>query len=70
MSEADQAQAREIREWEMINNRSVQQTKYAPGDAGYGPEECDECGAQMIPERRAWGFTICIACKQAEEKIN
>jgi len=69
MSMEDVAQDVELREWERNNlARSRGPTKFQPSDAGYGPAECDECGDEMPAERRAWGFMVCVSCKQAMER--
>lgn len=69
MSLEDKAQEHEAQIWEM-NNRAREVVRYQPGDKGYGPEECDQCGADMPPERRAHGFTVCVHCKSAAEARN
>lgn len=68
MSMEDQAQALELRQWEQLNkSRTSGQIKFSPADAGYGPEECDECGAAMPAPRREWGFSVCVTCQQQLE---
>ena len=66
MSIEDNAQAHEAQEWE-IRNRAREVVSYKPGDKGYGPAECVDCDAEMPPERRAYGFTVCVPCKSALE---
>jgi hypothetical protein len=41
---------------------------YAPEDAGYGPEECRICGADMHPVRRANGWRLCTPCQSERER--
>jgi len=65
----DIAQDIELRQWERNNlGRNPGQTKFQPGEAGYGPAECEECGDEMPAERRAWGFKLCVSCKQVMER--
>lgn len=67
MSIEDRAQEHEAQEWAIIN-RPREVAKYAPGEPGYGPEECEECGAEMHPVRRAHGFVLCTSCQSAVER--
>lgn len=67
MSIEDQAQEHEAHIW-AINNRPRQVERFQPGDSGYGPEECDDCGAEMHPVRRSHGFNRCTACQSAIER--
>lgn len=69
MSLEDVAQEHEAKIW-AINNRPREVVSYKPGDKGYGPAECVECDADMPPERRAHGFTVCVPCKSAAEARN
>lgn len=69
MSLEDKAQEHEAKLW-LLNNRPRDVVSYKAGDKGYGPEECQECGADMRPERRAHGFTVCVPCKSAAETRN
>ena len=69
MNIADNAQDHEAHEWALRNApREVKQ--YKPGDAGYGPEECDECGDKMHPVRRGHGFRLCTSCQSAREIVS
>lgn len=68
MSEADQAQAIELKMWEQANASRPDPVRHAPGDPGYGPEWCDRCGDEMPEVRRQYGFSICVTCKTIEEK--
>lgn len=68
MSEEDRAQEVELRQWERNNASRPAPVKYAPGEDGYGPEECDECGAKMPTARRVYGFELCVECKTIEEQ--
>jgi RNA polymerase-binding transcription factor DksA len=54
-------------EYLIANDRKYGQHKYAPEDEGYGPEEC-ECGAEMPEPRRAYGFKLCVPCKELTER--
>lgn len=67
MSIEDNAQAHEAQEWE-IRNRAREVVSYKPGEKGYGPEECEQCGADMHPVRRAHGFKLCTPCASANER--
>ena len=67
MSIEDNAQAHEAQEWE-IRNRAREVVSYAPGEKGYGPEECEQCGADMHPVRRSYGFKVCTPCASATER--
>ncbi len=69
MSLEDAAQDHEAKIW-ALNNRPREVVSYGPGDKGYGPEFCVECGADMPPQRRAHGFTVCVPCKSASEASN
>lgn len=66
MSIEDKAQEHEAAIWE-LNNRAREVKTYKPGEPGYGPEECSECGAEMHPVRRADGRTRCTPCQAATE---
>lgn len=71
MSNEDRAQEIELREWERINlNRKTGKSVYQPGEPGYGSEFCvnPDCEDEMPEQRRAHGFNLCVACKQATEK--
>ncbi len=68
MAMKDVAQAIELQQWELNNASRPAPLKYAPDDEGYGPEECEECGAAMPVQRREHGFTICVGCKSAQEE--
>lgn len=68
MSMEDKAQELELLHWELNNKPKTDEERYSPGEAGYGPEECDECENKMPPERRAWGYRVCVHCKEAQEK--
>ena len=68
MSLEDKAQEHEAQEWASINmNRPRLPDVKKPGDPGYGPAECDECGADMHPIRRGYGFKLCTACQSELE---
>lgn len=49
-----------------INRRPLTQV-VNPGEPGYGPEECEECGAEMHQVRRGHGFKLCTPCQAASE---
>lgn len=68
MSIEDKAQEHEARIWE-FNNRPREPRTFAPEDAGYGPAECEECGADMHPIRRSYGFKLCTSCASAREIV-
>lgn len=69
-NEADMAQDIELRAWKSLNERPTKQTRFEPHEPGYGPAECEECGTKLPEQRRAWGFDICVPCKQREELSN
>ena len=54
MSAEDRAQELEIKVWEAHNSRGSSPVRFEPHHEGYGPEECDECGAEMHPVRRGY----------------
>jgi len=55
--------------WEINNmHRKPLPPLAKPGDARYGPEECDECGAEMHQVRRSYGFRLCTACQSEREQ--
>lgn len=66
MSIEDKAQEHEAQIWE-INNRA-RVVSYQPGDPGYGPEECERCGAEVHPVRRSYGYKLCTPCASAAER--
>ena len=68
MNLEDRAQEHEAMMWEQVNRPREVKT-YAPGDAGYGPEECDNCGADMHQVRRANGWRLCTPCQSAREIV-
>lgn len=69
MAFEDTAQDVELKQWELNNlAHSRGPIRFSPGEPGYGPDECEECGAKMPAERRAWGFDLCVDCKSAQEK--
>lgn len=54
--------------WAIANiNRPREPDVKKPGEPGYGPEDCDECGAEMHPVRRSYGFRLCTPCASARE---
>ena len=67
MNIEDAAQAHEIQQWAIIN-RPRDVVVHQPGDACYGPAECEKCGADMHPVRRGHGFTVCTPCASAAER--
>ena len=68
MSMEDQAQELELAHWQINNTPKDDGHKFSPGEAGYGPAECDECTSPMPTERREWGYTICVHCKAEQER--
>lgn len=70
MSVEDQAQELELFYWELANQPRGEVKKYQPHDPGYGPEFCviEHCGDLMPEARRAWGFKICVQCKERQER--
>ena len=67
MSAENRAQELEIKVWEAHNSRGSSPVRFEPHQEGYGPEECDECGAEMHPVRRGYGYRLCVTCQQARE---
>lgn len=55
-------------QYRRINDRPYSKHKYSPGEKGYGPEECEECGIEMPEARREYGFRTCVPCKELSEK--
>lgn len=69
MNLEDRAQEHEAMMWSQINApREVRQ--FQPGEPGYGPDECDSCGADMHPVRRGHGFRLCTPCQSAREIVS
>lgn len=67
MSIEDRAQEHEAKLWE-YHNRPREVSSFKPEDPGYGPEECEECGAEMHAVRRTYGFKMCTPCASARER--
>jgi RNA polymerase-binding transcription factor DksA len=67
MSAEDHAQELELKEWERNNKTRSDPVRHEPTDAGYGPEECIECGDDMPAVRRGYGYKLCVTCQQARE---
>lgn len=67
MSMEDIAQEQELKQWEINNRSRPHQTRFVPGDAGYGPAVC-ECGEPIPTPRREWGCKLCIECQADAEK--
>lgn len=55
-------------EYRRINERPHSQHKYAKDEPGYGPEDCVDCGGEMITARREYGFSLCVPCKELIER--
>lgn len=70
MSLEDKAQEIELKQWELNNKPRPAPLRYSPGDAGYGPEFCDECGSDIPRERREHGYSVCVDCKSKQEAKN
>lgn len=68
MSMEDIAQEQELKQWEFNNRPRPEPKRFVPGDAGYGPAEC-ECGEPLPSARREWGFRLCIECQTFAEKV-
>lgn len=68
MSIEDKAQELEAEMWARNNRGRPEPKTFAPGDAGYGPQECDECLDEMPDLRRQYGFKLCTACQSAVEE--
>ncbi len=66
MSAEDKAQEQELMQWER-NQRRPAPVRYTPADAGYGPEFCETCDADMPLARREHGFQICVDCRSKLE---
>lgn len=68
MGNEDAAQRIELMEWEANNRtRKAEKFKFSPEEAGYGPEFCEACDEDMHEVRRAYGFKICVPCKELRE---
>lgn len=68
MSAEDIAQEVELRDWERNNTKRHAPVVYQPEDAGYGAAECKECGEEVHPVRRGYGFNTCIECATLAER--
>ena len=68
MAEEDQAQKIELMQWELNNASRPPEKTYTPSEAGYGPEDCDQCLGVMPAKRREYGFRVCVHCKTAAEE--
>lgn len=69
MSLEDRAQEHEQQQWELRNvNRKHAPPPAQPGDADYGPAECEECGADMPALRRADRRRLCTGCASEAEQ--
>jgi len=68
MSVEDRAQELELQDWERNNRSRPVRPRFSPGEPGYGPAECAECGDDMPAERRAMGSHVCTACKTLQEQ--
>ena len=55
-------------QYRQANERGYAKFKYAPGEKGYGPEACDECGTEIPEVRRQYGYCLCVQCAEAEER--
>lgn len=69
MSLEDKAQEHEAMIWSRNNATRPERPTYAPGDPGYGPAECDHCGDDVHPVRRANGWRLCTPCQSARESV-
>ena len=67
MNIEDSAQAHEVKMWEMANAVRPAAAVYAPGEPGYGPAECAQCGDDMPALRRRDGRRLCTTCQSALE---
>lgn len=68
MSLEDQAQQHEASEWARRNAPRPEKPTFKPGEAGYGPKYCEECGSNMPELRRANGWVLCTSCQTAVER--
>lgn len=68
MSVEDRAQDLELQDWQRNNRPRAERRTFSPGEEGYGPAHCAECGDDMPPERRARGSHVCTACKTLQER--
>jgi RNA polymerase-binding transcription factor DksA len=69
MNLEDRAQEHELAEWEARNAGRQQVAAHAPGEPGYGPEKCVECGTDMPDKRREMGSHWCTPCMSARERL-
>ena len=67
MSIEDRAQDHEATEWAARNAPRAPAAQFTPGQPGYGPQYCDECGSTMPALRRANGWDLCTACQRHVE---
>ena len=68
MSLEDKAQDHEAAEWLARNTSRPDKPIYKPGEPGYGPKWCEECGSAMPDLRRANGWLLCTSCQTAVER--
>jgi len=62
----DDAQAHELKEWENRNKPRLS-SGFKPGEPGYGPPECMQCGGDMPDIRRGYGYRVCTSCQERLE---
>ena len=67
MSVEDKAQEQELLVWQR-NNVARTVTRYAPGDPGYGPADCNDCQDDMPEVRRIDGRQRCTPCQSIIER--
>ena len=68
MSIEDRAQDHEAIEWAARNAPRAAAVQHRPGEEGYGPRYCEECGSTMPELRRANGWKLCTSCQSAVER--
>jgi formylmethanofuran dehydrogenase subunit E len=68
MSLEDKAQEHEAMVWSLVNAPRPERPTFKPGEPGYGPAECDDCGEDMPELRRTDGRRCCTPCTSERER--
>lgn len=69
MNLEDRAQEHEAALWEARQTPRPAAPQYEPGQAGYGPAECLDCGDDVPEFRRRHGWRRCTCCQTALEGV-
>lgn len=63
----ERAQQHELAEWEARNKPRAPTKTFQPGEPGYGQAFCN-CGEEVHPVRRGYGYNACTPCASALER--